>query len=229
MARIAAAAAQARPELAEPSGSCPRGEVRRAGSALARTLRARGRGSLAPPTQRVKQTQVLFPFQIFQKMGVNFTPSNKETVRSSDVLFLAVKPPIIPFILDEIGPDIEHRHIVVSCAAGVTISSIEKVGAACSQLRHAAGGVGRACPLTRAYRCLALLQLGAPQPWNAFPGGLELWGRWPWAGLALQVLGPISVTSISSSRASLLVQASAAANFYRTKRVQSQTCTSWMG
>jgi len=53
-----------------------------------------------------------------QKMGVNFTVSNKDTVKSSDVLFLAVKPPIIPFILDEVGPDIEERHTVVSCAAG---------------------------------------------------------------------------------------------------------------
>ncbi|XP_019517392.1 PREDICTED: pyrroline-5-carboxylate reductase 1, mitochondrial isoform X1 [Hipposideros armiger] len=63
---------------------------------------------------------------LLQKMGVNLTPHNKETVQHSDVLFLAVKPHIIPFILDEIGADIEARHIVVSCAAGVTISSIEK-------------------------------------------------------------------------------------------------------
>ncbi|XP_047565185.1 pyrroline-5-carboxylate reductase 1, mitochondrial isoform X5 [Lutra lutra] len=61
-----------------------------------------------------------------RKMGVNLTPHNKETVRHSDVLFLAVKPHIIPFILDEIGADMEGRHIVVSCAAGVTIRSIEK-------------------------------------------------------------------------------------------------------
>uniref|UniRef100_A0A8D0VHC4 pyrroline-5-carboxylate reductase n=1 Tax=Sus scrofa TaxID=9823 RepID=A0A8D0VHC4_PIG len=60
------------------------------------------------------------------RMGVNLTPHNKEAVQHSDVLFLAVKPHIIPFILDEIAPDIETRHIVVSCAAGVTISSIEK-------------------------------------------------------------------------------------------------------
>ncbi|KAG5853519.1 hypothetical protein ANANG_G00026830 [Anguilla anguilla] len=58
--------------------------------------------------------------------GVNFTTSNKETANKSDVLFLAVKPHIIPFVLDEIGPDIEDRHLIVSCAAGVTISSIEK-------------------------------------------------------------------------------------------------------
>ncbi|KAL7861009.1 hypothetical protein AOLI_G00173580 [Acnodon oligacanthus] len=61
-----------------------------------------------------------------RKMGVNLTTSNKETVKRSDVLFLAVKPHIIPFVLDEIGPDIEERHLIVSCAAGVTISSIEK-------------------------------------------------------------------------------------------------------
>lgn len=60
-------------------------------------------------------------------MGVNLTRSNKDTVRHSDVLFLAVKPHIIPFILDEIGADVQERHIVVSCAAGVTISSVEKV------------------------------------------------------------------------------------------------------
>lgn len=63
---------------------------------------------------------------VFQKLGVNFTTSNKETVNRSDILFLAVKPHIIPFVLDEIGPDIEDRHLIVSCAAGVTISSIEK-------------------------------------------------------------------------------------------------------
>ncbi|TNN66880.1 Pyrroline-5-carboxylate reductase 2 [Liparis tanakae] len=61
-----------------------------------------------------------------RKMGVNLTTSNKETVSKSDILFLAVKPHIIPFVLDEIGPDIEDRHLIVSCAAGVTISSIEK-------------------------------------------------------------------------------------------------------
>lgn len=78
-------------------------------------------------------------------MGVNLTPHNKEAVQHSDVLFLAVKPHIIPFILDEIAPDIETRHIVVSCAAGVTISSIEKVGVAGRGSGGSGGGV-EACP-----------------------------------------------------------------------------------
>ncbi|KAK4811968.1 hypothetical protein QYF61_022964 [Mycteria americana] len=79
--------------------------------------------------------------QPVQKMGVNFTVSNKDTVKSSDVLFLAVKPPIIPFILEEVGPDIEARHIVVSCAAGVTIRSIEKK-------------LSTFCPTPKVIRCM---------------------------------------------------------------------------
>lgn len=77
-----------------------------------------------------------------QKIGVNFTTSNKETANRSDVLFLAVKPHIIPFVLDEIGPDIQERHLIVSCAAGVTISSIEKVGGGFQWVRRSRGAGG---------------------------------------------------------------------------------------
>ncbi|XP_062362230.1 pyrroline-5-carboxylate reductase 1, mitochondrial isoform X3 [Cinclus cinclus] len=94
-----------------------------------------------------------------RKMGVNFTVSNKDTVKSSDVLFLAVKPPIIPFILEEVGPDIEARHIVVSCAAGVTISSIEKAFTALDAL--ADGGVKMGLPRRLAVRLGAQALLGA--------------------------------------------------------------------
>ena len=80
--------------------------------------------------QPAKNHRLSLPGCSLQKMGVNLTPHNKETVQHSDVLFLAVKPHIIPFILDEISADIEARHIVVSCAAGVTISSIENVSTA---------------------------------------------------------------------------------------------------
>lgn len=88
---------------------------------------SRDRAGGAPLPGRPEPERSRFSPNRVQKMGVNFTVSNKDTVKNSDVLFLAVKPPIIPFILEEVGPDIEPRHIVVSCAAGVTISSIEKV------------------------------------------------------------------------------------------------------
>ncbi|XP_068920139.1 pyrroline-5-carboxylate reductase 1, mitochondrial isoform X4 [Petaurus breviceps papuanus] len=94
-----------------------------------------------------------------RKIGVNLTPRNKETVQHSDVLFLAVKPHIIPFILDEIGADIEDRHLVVSCAAGVTISSIEKAFTALDAL--ADGGVKMGLPRQLAVHLGAQALLGA--------------------------------------------------------------------
>uniref|UniRef100_A0A8C3W1W8 Pyrroline-5-carboxylate reductase 2 n=1 Tax=Catagonus wagneri TaxID=51154 RepID=A0A8C3W1W8_9CETA len=94
-----------------------------------------------------------------RKMGVNLTRSNKETVRHSDVLFLAVKPHIIPFILDEIGADVQARHIVVSCAAGVSISSVEKAFMALDAL--ADGGVKMGLPRRLAVRLGAQALLGA--------------------------------------------------------------------
>uniref|UniRef100_A0A3B3ZHU0 pyrroline-5-carboxylate reductase n=1 Tax=Periophthalmus magnuspinnatus TaxID=409849 RepID=A0A3B3ZHU0_9GOBI len=94
-----------------------------------------------------------------RKMGVNVITSNKETVKKSDVLFLAVKPHIIPFVLDEIGPDIEERHLIVSCAAGVTIGSIEKAFTAVDAL--ADGGVKMGLPRRLAVRLGAQALLGA--------------------------------------------------------------------
>uniref|UniRef100_A0A3Q0SBZ5 pyrroline-5-carboxylate reductase n=1 Tax=Amphilophus citrinellus TaxID=61819 RepID=A0A3Q0SBZ5_AMPCI len=97
--------------------------------------------------------------QQLRKLGVNFTTSNKETVSRTDVLFLAVKPHIIPFVLDEIGPDIEDRHLIVSCAAGVTISSIEKAFTAVDAL--ADGGVKMGLNRRLAVRLGAQALLGA--------------------------------------------------------------------
>uniref|UniRef100_UPI00358E083E pyrroline-5-carboxylate reductase 1, mitochondrial-like isoform X1 n=2 Tax=Myxine glutinosa TaxID=7769 RepID=UPI00358E083E len=62
----------------------------------------------------------------FRKLGVHCTRSNREAMERSDILFLAVKPPIVPFVLDELGPELGDRHLIVSVAAGVTIASIEK-------------------------------------------------------------------------------------------------------
>lgn len=101
------------------------------------------------------------PGRSLQKMGVNLTHHNKETVQHSDVLFLAVKPHIIPFILDEIAADIEARHIVVSCAAGVTISSIEKVGTVARGWLEGLE-MGQMCALQRAQESWPAPHLGSP-------------------------------------------------------------------
>lgn len=60
--------------------------------------------------------------------GVEFNPmhSNVELVKASDVVVLAVKPSLVPDVLKEVKPEVTRDKLVVSIAAGVTISSIEE-------------------------------------------------------------------------------------------------------
>ena len=62
-----------------------------------------------------------------QKLKVNTTTDNKKSSENSDVVILAVKPHIIPLVLEEIKDNINKETIVISVAAGVTISDIEKI------------------------------------------------------------------------------------------------------
>lgn len=64
-------------------------------------------------------------FSRFQAMGVAVTLSNEEVARSSRLVFLAVKPHLIPVVLGEISQHVTPQHIVVSVAAGVTLATIE--------------------------------------------------------------------------------------------------------
>jgi pyrroline-5-carboxylate reductase len=46
-------------------------------------------------------------------------------VRGANVILLAVKPQILPLVLDEIAGHVQHGQLVLSIAAGVTMDSIE--------------------------------------------------------------------------------------------------------
>lgn len=63
----------------------------------------------------------------FQELGVPVTHSNTEVVCGSDVVFIAVKPHLVPHILSEISQHVTDRHIIVSVAAGVTLATLEEV------------------------------------------------------------------------------------------------------
>lgn len=60
-----------------------------------------------------------------ESFGAVFASSNSEVVSSCDVIFLAVKPGIVPIVLKEVGGMVDSSKLVVSIAAGVTIESIE--------------------------------------------------------------------------------------------------------
>ncbi|HVL15095.1 MAG TPA: pyrroline-5-carboxylate reductase [Gemmata sp.] len=56
--------------------------------------------------------------------GVPTLESNREVAAACDVLILAVKPQVMPAVLDELKPAITPRHLVISIAAGITLKSI---------------------------------------------------------------------------------------------------------
>jgi pyrroline-5-carboxylate reductase len=55
------------------------------------------------------------------------TRDKARLVRDADVVVLAVKPADLPGVLGEIAPHVEGRHVLVSVAAGVALSTIEGV------------------------------------------------------------------------------------------------------
>jgi len=56
--------------------------------------------------------------------GVTVTESNAEVARRSDVIVLAVKPQGMARVLEGLRPDVTPDHLVVSIAAGVSLSAL---------------------------------------------------------------------------------------------------------
>ena len=56
---------------------------------------------------------------------INILKSSVEVARTSDIIFLAVKPNIFPTIMNEIKNVIDNSKIIISIAAGVTIDTLE--------------------------------------------------------------------------------------------------------
>ena len=71
----------------------------------------------------------LEPETLMQKtkeLGIKVILDNKELVKSSDVIFLAVKPNQVLDILAEISEGLLSDKLIVSIAAGITTEKLEK-------------------------------------------------------------------------------------------------------
>jgi pyrroline-5-carboxylate reductase len=64
--------------------------------------------------------------KIKNEFGIKVTDDNKEVVKNSDVIFLAVKPQVMDKVLENVKDDVDDQ-IFVSIAAGVQIKQIENV------------------------------------------------------------------------------------------------------
>ena len=71
-----------------------------------------------------------------RETGIRSTPSNREVVEVSEVLVLAVKPQSMAALLGDIRPALSGRHLLISIAAGITLSQL-------------AGGTSQQCRLAR--------------------------------------------------------------------------------
>lgn len=60
------------------------------------------------------------------KLGVSPLSDNRQLVGASQVVILAVKPPIVAPVLEEIAPVITAAHTLISIAAGITLSFMEQ-------------------------------------------------------------------------------------------------------
>lgn len=65
--------------------------------------------------------------QRMTKLGITTTNDNVELSHKSDVVFLAVKPPLVRKVAAEIAPSLSRDKLIVSIALGITIRSIESL------------------------------------------------------------------------------------------------------
>ena len=75
----------------------------------------------------VRHLPFLTLFYTVQSLGVLLTECNKQTVKNTNLIILAVKPNIIKSVLKELSPYLTKNHIVLSIAAGVNLRTLEKV------------------------------------------------------------------------------------------------------
>ena len=61
-----------------------------------------------------------------EELGVKIIVDNKELVKFSDVIFICTKPNQVLGVLEEISSHIDNSKLVVSIAAGITTSKLEK-------------------------------------------------------------------------------------------------------
>ncbi|XP_032704155.1 pyrroline-5-carboxylate reductase 3 [Lontra canadensis] len=63
----------------------------------------------------------------FQALGCQTTHSNREVLQNCLLVFFATKPHVLPTVLAEVAPLVTSEHILVSVAAGVSLSTLEEL------------------------------------------------------------------------------------------------------
>jgi pyrroline-5-carboxylate reductase len=59
------------------------------------------------------------------KYKIDVTPDNIRVAQKSEILVLSVKPQVMSKVLDEIGPHVHEKALVISIAAGIPLAALE--------------------------------------------------------------------------------------------------------
>lgn len=62
-----------------------------------------------------------------QDIGCRTTYVNSEVVKHSEIVVLAVKPPIVESVIRDICEYVTPKHLMISIAAGITLESMENL------------------------------------------------------------------------------------------------------
>uniref|UniRef100_A0A8I5Y6S6 Pyrroline-5-carboxylate reductase 3 n=1 Tax=Rattus norvegicus TaxID=10116 RepID=A0A8I5Y6S6_RAT len=63
----------------------------------------------------------------FRALGCQTTHSNHEVLQNCPLVIFATKPQVLPAVLAEVAPVVTTEHIIVSVAAGISLSSMEEL------------------------------------------------------------------------------------------------------
>lgn len=58
--------------------------------------------------------------------GITASGDNRQAVKESDVIVLAVKPQVMPEVLEEMAPVLDGEKLVISIAAGITLQTLQR-------------------------------------------------------------------------------------------------------
>jgi pyrroline-5-carboxylate reductase len=96
------------------------------GGVMAEALvRALSDSGLATPDRIVASDLLAARREALTTLGVRAVADNREAVAGADLVILAVKPQVVPIVLDDIRGSLARGALVISIAPGVTLEQIE--------------------------------------------------------------------------------------------------------
>lgn len=64
--------------------------------------------------------------KVSRELGVKTSTDNVEAARTADVILLAVKPALVPEVVEQIAPVVTKKQLIISIAAGVALKVIQE-------------------------------------------------------------------------------------------------------